>query len=168
MKNRKVTLTSVFLLLLSIPQVVCANSSWVWISTTRPYDLLPLVAIVTIIIEVGMTRCYVKNGNYFRILIYIAGANIASFLCPYIVNYCKLVSVKGHQPMREMFAHWPTYTVGLYFLVMTLVIELPIVYLGLKEKAKDSKKLKWTIIIANILTTTMVAVVERMLCQGHW
>ena len=38
-----------FLLLVSIPQVVSANSSWIWISETRPYDLLPIVIILTLL-----------------------------------------------------------------------------------------------------------------------
>lgn len=35
---------------------VYANSSWVWISETRPFDVLPWVAAVTILIEAAAVR----------------------------------------------------------------------------------------------------------------
>lgn len=168
MKNRKTTLFIVFLLLLSIPQVVSANSSWYWISETRPYDVLPVVAIATILIEVGMINSSVRPKSRYRTIVYVIVANLLSFICPYVINYCQLASVKGYQPVSDMFAHWPVYTVGICFLIMTVAVELPIVYFGLKEGVEDRKKLKRIIVIANVLTTIMVAVVERTVCQGHW
>lgn len=168
MKNRKSTLFILFLLLLSIPQVVSANSSWCWISETRPYDVLPVVAIATILIECGMINRCTRPKNYHAILGYVSIANLLSFICPYIINYCRLMGIKGYQPISDMFEHWPAYTVGICFLIMTIVVELPIVYLGLKRRTDNTKKLKRIIIIANVITTIMVAVVERLICQGHW
>ena len=42
-----------------------ANSSWVWISETRPYDVLPWVAIGTLIIETISLIVFskIKNGK---------------------------------------------------------------------------------------------------------
>lgn len=168
MKNRKTTLFTVFWLLLSIPQVVSANSSWCWISETRPYDVLPVVAIATILIEVGMINRYARSQSLYRTMACVVVANLLSFVCPYIVNYCRLIEGKGYQPMSDMFEHWPVYTVGICFLIMTVAVELPIVYFGLRKSVDDTKKLKRMIIIANVLTTIMVAVVERTICQGHW
>ncbi|MBQ8804417.1 MAG: hypothetical protein IJZ53_12340 [Tyzzerella sp.] len=168
MKNRKTTLIIVFLLLLSIPQVVSANSSWCWISETRPYDVLPVVAVATILIEVVMINRCAGLKSYYRTMACVTVANLLSFVCPYIVNYCRLIEGKGYQPISDMFEHWPVYTVGICFLIVTVAVELPIVYLGLRKRVEDTKKLKRIIVIANVLTTIMVAVVERMFCQGHW
>lgn len=168
MKNRRSTLFSVFLLLLFIPQVVSANSSWCWISETRPYDVLPVVAIATILVECGMINRCIRPKNYHVILAYVSVANLLSFICPYIINYCRLTVVRGYQPISEMFEHWPAYTVGICFLIMTIAVELPIVYFGLKKRSDNTKKLKGIIVLANVITTIMVAVVERLFCQGHW
>lgn len=168
MKSRRTTLFAVFLLLLTIPQTVSANSSWIWISETRPYDVLPVVAIATILIEAGMIKHFARLESLFRTVIYVVVANLISFICPYIVNYCNLVDVKGYQSVSDMFEHWPVYTVGGCFLLMTIAVELPIVYFGLRERVEDRRKLKKIIVIANVLTTVMVAVVERIFCQGHW
>ena len=52
---KKYKLISAFIIsLFSLPLfnlTAFANSSWVWISETRPYDVLPWVAIGTLIIE---------------------------------------------------------------------------------------------------------------------
>ena len=37
---------------LIIPQAVFADSSWCWLTDTRPFDILPPVALATIVIEV--------------------------------------------------------------------------------------------------------------------
>ena len=168
MKNRKSTLFIVFLLVLSIPQVVSANSSWCWISETRPYDVLPVVAIATILIECGMINRCTRPKNYHVILAYVSIANLLSFICPYIINYCRLIGVRGYQPISDMFEHWPAYTVGICFFIMTIVVELPIVYFELKKRTDNTKKIKGIIVLANVITTIMVAVVERLICQGHW
>ena len=168
MKSKRTTLGILFFVFLTIPQVANANSSWIWISETRPYDLLPIVAIATILIEVNMIKGQIKPGNRIRLVGYVVGANLVSFLFPYAVNYSHLVQVYWELSLREMFERTPAYTVGFWFLVMTIVIELPIVYFGLREKTDNKEKLRKIIIGTNIVTTIMVALVERMFCQGHW
>jgi hypothetical protein len=45
---------------------------------------------------------------------------------------------------------------------------MPIVYNALKKQVQDRKKLKVVIIISNIITTAGVAIVERLITEGHW
>ena len=51
MKKYKITtnVSVVFLLFAGFIFSVSANSSWAWISEKRPYDLLPFVALATLI-----------------------------------------------------------------------------------------------------------------------
>ena len=53
MKKRitRVIVITCFVLLI-IPQAVFADSSWCWLTDTRPFDILPPVALATIVIEV--------------------------------------------------------------------------------------------------------------------
>ena len=71
---------------------VFANSSWQWISETRPFDLLPIVAVATIFIE---TAAINWGGNVHR-LYKVFGmnilANMVSFLVPYLLNWADQVT----------------------------------------------------------------------------
>ena len=55
-----------------------------------------------------------------------------------------------------------------FYLIITLVIEVPIVYVGLKSEMKNRKRGLLTIIASNAVTTALVCVAERMICRGHW
>ena len=45
------TVCLVGILALCFPLVARADSSWVWITETRPYDVLPFVVVGTLLIE---------------------------------------------------------------------------------------------------------------------
>ena len=51
---------------------------------------------------------------------------------------------------------------------MTILIELPIVYNILKKYTKSKKILIITIVCANILTTLITYMAERIFCRGLW
>ena len=65
------------------PVNVFADSSWVWISEKRPFDILPWVALGTILIEWLSIWLIPKTGNAFKVLGIVIVANAASFLLPY-------------------------------------------------------------------------------------
>ena len=51
--NRTVKLVlAISLGIILIPQVAFPDSSWIWVTDKRPFDILPAVAAATIIIEV--------------------------------------------------------------------------------------------------------------------
>lgn len=52
----KESILLIVLLVLCIPKVVYADSSWIWFTTTAPYQLLPFVAVLTIVIEYLMIK----------------------------------------------------------------------------------------------------------------
>lgn len=116
---------------------VSANSSWVWISQTRPYDVLPWVALVT---------------------------NLLSFAAPYVLYSFDSVFVWSGRDWRGVHL----YTVGAIYLLMTIVVEMPVVYGCLKKSAKDRKYLIGAIVGSNVVTTLITAAAERILCWGKW
>ena len=61
-----------------------------------------------------------------------------------------------------------TFTVSLFYLLITLLVEFPIVYLFLRKKASNKKVLIAVIIAANVLTTVMTFAVEHIFCHGEW
>ena len=142
---------------------VYANSSWVWISETRPFDVLPWVAAATILIEAAAVRWIAKVPSWRKILPCIVLANLLSFAAPYVFTLFNPVHT-----FSQAIEHEPLYTVGAAYLVLTLVIELPACYHMIGTEPSNRKRLLWTLAGANTVTTVMTAAVERLLCYGRW
>ena len=49
-----------------------------------------------------------------------------------------------------------------------MLIEILVIYNLLKKHVDSKKKLLWVIVGSNIVTTAMVAVIERMVTDGYW
>jgi hypothetical protein len=92
-------------------------------------------------------------------------ANAASFLLPYAFLKADL---SWYGTFEHILDSGPHYIVSGVFLLLTISIEMPIVYNALKKQVQDRKKLKVVIIISNIITTAGVAIVERLITEGHW
>lgn len=143
-----------------------ANSSWVWITESRPYDVLPFVIAFTLVAETYVIAYFSKIESKSRVFMPVLIGNLISYAMPYIVYSNSFYGeVYG---LKHALDHSPYYTVGAAFLVMTLVAEFPTVYLSLKNKAENKKTLAISIVIINILTTAAVALVERLVCRGQW
>jgi len=91
-------------------------------------------------------------------------ANAASFLLPYAL----LLEDPVYPRFDDVLNAGPNYIVGFGFVVLTLLIEIPVIYNLLKKHVDSRKKLLWSIIGSNIVTTAMVAVIERMVTDGYW
>ena len=78
---RIIVLSSLMLLVLS--QFVFADSSWCWLTDTRPFDILPPVALATIVIEVLAIWLIPNTGKFMKTAVAVILANAASFLLPY-------------------------------------------------------------------------------------
>ena len=93
-------------------------------------------------------------------------ANACSFLLPYVVLYCE--SKAEIYSFSEMLDLGPNWIVGWLFLALTILFEMPIAYVLLKNQVESVKKLLITIVGVNVITTAMVAVIERMVTNGYW
>lgn len=163
-------------LFISIPQMAYANSSWHWL-TARPWDLLPLAIVITIISETYIVSKYGKVPNIYRVFTAVCIANLVSFLAPYIRrtyfswNYFTRGASTPLNDISSGFYHaifQPHYTVESFYLLLTLTIEVPLVYFILHRKSLDRKKLLIGIIAANIITSVITLAIERIFCHGRW
>jgi len=160
--TRLIALSSLMLLVSS--QAVFADSSWCWLTDTRPFDILPPVALATIVIEVLAIWLIPQTRKFIKTAAAVILANAASFLLPYSV----LVFNQVYPEFEDALNAGPNYIVGFGFVMLTLLIEIPIVYNLLKRHVGSKKKLLWSIVGSNIVTTAMVAVIERMVTDGYW
>lgn len=145
----------------------CANSSWVWISETRPYDVLPFVAVATLIIETAAINIFLKVENWHKTFVGVLIGNLISFAVPYI-GYSNTTPYAGYYTLGQILNRGPFYTVGGAFLLITLLVELPFMYFWLKKDVKNKRLLVIVTVLANVVTTAMVALCERLLCEGYY
>lgn len=154
------------LLVFAFSLTAFANSSWVWISETRPYDVLPFVALATLIIETAALNGFLKIGNWHRVFTGVLIGNLISFAVPYI-GYSNTTPYYD-MPLSYILERGPFYTVGAAFLIVTVAVELPFMYFWLKKSVKNKKLLVLVTVVANVVTTAMVALVERLFCEGYY
>lgn len=155
-------LTTIFL-----SQYVYANSSWIWL-TTSPKKILPIAIVVTLLIEVVGILKVCKISNVKRISCSVLLANIISFIVPYIHRAYRFIPTSGGFSLSSAFDKGPYYMILSGYLFLTLIIEIPVVYGFLRKEVNNKKKLIITILIVNIITTILVAVLERIICIGQW
>lgn len=168
MKNKifTVTITSVFIMLF-FSTTASANSSWIWLTDT-PVTVLPYAIIFTLIFE-GIT--IIKFGQittYIKASFIIIIANLLSFIVPYIFLAYNFLPFTDSFSITESVSYGPYYIVLTGYLLLTLLMELPVVYFLLEKNTLNKKRLKFSIIISNIVTTLVIAIVERVICLGHW
>ena len=156
-----------FLLLLFLPTRIYANSSWHWISATRPIDILLYVIIASLIIEsIVILRI---SRSLYRTLRVVCLANCVSFLIPYLSYFLpNELGVSGYEYFIKMINHWPSFIIGVGYLSLTILVEVPIVYFFLEKDCTNRRELLIRILIANTFTTTMVFFLEKALCFGQW
>ena len=154
--------TAVFSLAFSI--TASANSSWRWISESRPHDVLPFVILLTLVIEFLLIYFIAKAKNLLKITLFVFLANALSFAAPYLLLYI----VPSLYTFQQTLEHTPFYIVGIVYWVTTIIIEVPTVYIALQKQTENLKKLFLTIITANTLTTILTAIIERTVCKGIW
>ena len=164
-KNTLIAVFAMIALAAVIPLEAYADSSWIWISEKRPFDILPWVAVGTILIEWLSIWLIPKTGHGMRVLGVVVIANAASFILPYVfLKY----DLSWYGSFDHILDSGPNYIVSGVFLLLTIIIEMPIVYNVLKSKVQDKRILQITIIVSNIITTAGVAVVERLITEGYW
>nr|WP_106789608.1 hypothetical protein [Massilistercora timonensis] len=139
-ENRIIGVGMLVLLLVLSSQTVWANSSWVWLTDRQPYQLLPAAAALTILL---------------------------SFCLPYLFIWLEGREM-GFRGFAEIIEKGPNYIVGTIYLILTVVAEVPVVCWGLRKEILDKKKGCLLAAVVNVLTTVMVAVIERILCYGQW
>ncbi|MDR7871242.1 MAG: hypothetical protein RIN55_10300 [Tissierellaceae bacterium] len=169
-KSKLIGLLSFISLCIIVPVSVFANSSWHWV-TISPMKVLPFAIILTLAIEYFGVIIYGRIEGKARAFGIIALANIASFVAPYIYSSFRLNMFYGSglfYSWERAFNNGPNYIIRFGYLLLTLCIEVPLVYYLLKKQVKSKRKLLIITTSLNVITTVIVAILERVFCQGQW
>lgn len=168
MKNRVfifIILSGVFSMFFQC--VIYANSSWHWV-TSSPLKVLPFAVIFTLFIETIAIVKFGKVTNSKKAFRIVSFANLFSFLAPYFERAYRFIPTSGGYSIPAAFNKGPYYIVLAGYLLLTIIVELPTVYLLLRKNTKNEMNLILSILISNIITTLLVAICERLICIGQW
>ena len=83
-KNRLMTFTLALIMSFGFSLTAFANSSWVWITARRPYDLLPFVIVLTLVSETFFIAFFAKIESKSRVFVPVLAGNLLSYAMPYI------------------------------------------------------------------------------------
>lgn len=164
--NTLMSVVSALIMCFGFSITAFANSSWVWITNSRPYDVLPFVIVFTLVAETCVIAHFSKIESKSKVFVPVLIGNLISYAMPYINESQTMYG--EYYGLKHSLDHGPSYTVGTAFLIMTLVAEFPVVYFSLKKKTENKRALAISIIAVNVLTTAAVALTERLICRGHW
>lgn len=153
-------------ILFLFPAAAYANSSWHWL-TTSPLTLLPFAILFTLLIETCTVVKFAKVAFTKKTFLIICLANLLSFLAPYLERAWRFIPTSGFS-LTAAFSKGPYYIIIAGYLILTIIVELPVVYFLLKKDAREKKKLLASILFSNIVTTAFMAVLERLICVGRW
>ncbi|MGI6129966.1 MAG: hypothetical protein ACOYEO_07740 [bacterium] len=126
--------------------------------------------MLTLMVETGAVVSFGKVITTRKAVTMVALANVLSFVTPYVLRARLFRATKGSflDAWPAAFNAGPYYMVRLGYLFLTLAVEVPMVYCTLKQHTDRPKNLLNVALIANVVTTAIVAVMERVLCQGQW
>ena len=159
-------LLTILFLYMSWP--VLGNSSWRWLTHTRPWHLLPIAIVLTLFIEIYFVTKLGGVKNLKRAIVFVTLANILSFLSTYIICFIHDLIYPDIFPLSYILEYSPFYNVGRFYLLTTLVVEIPVVYFGLKRYTQTKLKFLFFLVLSNIVTTVIVAGIERIFAYGKY
>jgi len=149
------------------PSIVYANSSWHWV-TASPIKVLPFAVVFTILIETASVTKLGGVSDSKKAFYIICLANLMSFITPYLERAYRFIPTSGGYSIFAAFNKGPYYIILAGYLILTIAVELPIVYFLLRKDSVSRKNLLVSILLSNIVTTLLVAVCERIICVGQW
>lgn len=147
--------------------IIYANSSWHWV-TASPMKVLPFAVVFTILIETASTVKSGRVSNSKKAFGIVCLANLMSFIAPYLERAYRFMPTSGYFSIFAAFNKGPYYMILAGYLMLTIAVELPIVYFLLRKDSVNRKNLLISILLSNIVTTLLVAVCERIICIGQW
>jgi glucose-6-phosphate-specific signal transduction histidine kinase len=135
---------------------------------------MPYAVVFTLLIEILSVIKIGKVSKIFKTYCVVSVANILSFGASYFIpirnsfymNFNSIIPAIKSIPYY--MTNGPYYIVVTAYLIVTLLVEFPLVYFMLKKDSDNHKRLMISIVVSNIITTLAIAVVERTFFYGIW
>lgn len=164
MKRFLHTAEILLIVLLGLTQPVLAWSAWNWTSAMTPLNLLPVMIVVAISIEIVVIRRCIK-ADFKPVAWRIALINCLSLVAPYGLEW--LMSMPVGSDFLGYIEQWRIYTISWGYGILTVAVEIPILYRQFSARFENQNLLA-NLLEANLLTTAIIFVIERIACEGAW
>jgi ABC-type uncharacterized transport system fused permease/ATPase subunit len=152
--------------------MLIANSSWYWLTDPPLTSLLPFAIIFTLAVETIAIIIFGKATKKIKAFCVVLMANILSFASSFIDPISKQMLLYDYSInlsfdlIEQSVKYSQYYIVAFWYLILTLVVEMPVVYFLLRKDTSYRKRLILSILISNIITTAAVAICERVFYIG--
>lgn len=160
MKYKKALLGTFVLIGLTVMFTITASANSIWTERMENYSYMehfPYIIIGTLIVETLALLVVTKMKKPLKVIGTVVLANAASFLIPEAIM--NLILFGGQR--FELFMLFNTYWfLNVIFIIITLAIELPIIWAILKKDVKSVKVLLLTATAVNIFTTVVTAIID--------
>lgn len=145
---------------------------WVWLSNNRPWDIAVWLLAIAIVVETLAIWWVPKTGTpkmgmLVRIALTVTAANIVSLLLPYYMFYGADLNMY-YTNFQEYIEVGYGYFVGRFYVLLTFLVESPLVAFSLFFCTEKRKTLFITVFASNIATTIIVALIERAYAPLTW
>lgn len=147
------------------PLTVYANSSWVWLTQTTPLTVLPFAIIGTLAIEILSVIFVIKPAKRLKAAIIITLANVFSFAAGYFLG---AIDLEVGYTIMDVIMHTPHYIISIIYLLLTLIIEMPVVGCSLWRDTTNKNLFIALIVASNIVTSILVSVCEGIFAPGSY
>lgn len=161
MFRRLQTATAAALLLCAFPLFAKAeNYSWIWTTDRQPFSFLLAFALGALALETLLLLTIAPGQKKTKVFGVLCLGNLVTFLLPYLLRYLGEVYV-----ITSPSDH---YVVGVLFLVVLLVLEVPVEYNLLHRDDSPNPRLLAGLLVANAVSTAGIALLERLAFHGYW
>lgn len=154
------TAAAAALLLCTFPLFAKARTSWVWTTDGRPFSFLLTFALGALALETLLLPTIAPGQKKTKVLEVLCLGNLVTFLLPYLLRYLGEV--------YEIISPSDHYVVGVLFLVVLLVLEVPVEYNLLHRDDSPNPRLLAGLLVANAVSTAGIALLERLAFHGYW
>lgn len=154
------TAAAAALLLCTFPLFAKARTAWVWTTDGRPFSFLLAFALGALALETLLLPAIAPGQKKTKVLEVLCLGNLVTFLLPYLLRYLGEV--------YEIISPSDHYVVGVLFLVVLLVLEVPVEYNLLHRDDSPNPRLLAGLLVANAVSTAGIALLERLAFHGYW
>ena len=137
-------------------------------TTVSPLPLLPFVFLFAAAAECFAVWFFGRTHKLAKTAVVVGILNLVPFLAPHIIAMFGDAGNGIVYSLFHVFEKRESYLISMESALFMTVIECPAVYLLLKKYVEDKLRLIIVIAAANIASSAVAAVVERLICKGTW
>lgn len=142
------------------------GTSWVWVSDLTPYKIFPIIAIITVLIEMEILINFTEaKHNRKKTFLSVLAGNMLSFIIAYL-PICGYVDTADY--VLDAVGQVSATAINVDLLVGAVLFKIPVVYISMKNSEGNNKKILLTLAVSVAITLLLTFIAEYYFCKGMW